>query len=87
MSWSVDHLVVGAATLEQKIAIRDGQSPLPPNAHFRLDCNPTFDPPITRREDGEFKPWPYWLFELLDEAGVERDAPMPAAGGHGCGHH
>ena len=23
----------------------------------------------------------------LQEAGVERDAPMPAAGGHACGHH
>ncbi|MFO1328376.1 MAG: DUF971 domain-containing protein [Rubrivivax sp.] len=25
--------------------------------------------------------------ERLREAGVERDAPMPAAGGHACGHH
>jgi hypothetical protein len=59
----------GEASLQEKIDIQEGKKPLPPNCRFRLDCNTVFDPPVKRREDGDFLPWPDWTFELLDPAG------------------
>ena len=72
----------GEATLQQKIDIQDGKRALPAGAHVRFDCNPDFQPPITRREDGELIKYPSYKLELLTEKGdLYREATL------GPGHY